>query len=335
MSALLRIQNPAPPAQTLEERVRAAVPARFDVEVFIPPAGDFSFSRTCRLRGCTRHSSVFGMCPSHRALQEQGSLSARAFRVVRNRLLEMGVQSVFETLVPSAAEVSSKPNMFIALDQSSATPRADHMGRAFLRRVINAAAQVHHPMAFEERDKSLVAQVGSIKRLDAYLASLERPPRGIDGLTREHLEGFMLHLRQSLTVESSRPLTSVRTLLHSHRDLEWEPRLGKGGVIRSGEGRFSRPPVPRPVHPHVLNQLMAPEFLERIEPWLKTALLLGRHQGLRPSSVVTLPFECLSFAGDEPGGADLPQRQAQSSGHATHRAPGGDRGDSGAAGGGA
>jgi len=119
------------------------------------------------------------------------------------------------------------------------------------------------------------------------------------------LEGFMLHLRMSPTVDTSRSLTSVRTLLQTHRDLEWEPRLGRGVVIRPGEGSFSRLPVPQPVHAHVLAQLMAPEFLERIEPWLKTALLLGRYQGLRPSSVVTLAFDCLSFASEEPTRAVL------------------------------
>jgi site-specific recombinase XerD len=150
---------------------------------------------------------------------------------------------------------------------------------------------------------SLLINTARLRYLDEFLASQPDCPSDIGGLTRDHLERFLRWLgapdRGFAKTTVVCAVARVRSLLKLHSRLDWEPALLPDAVIRRNEGPSMPPPQPQPIDAYVLDQLMSPRNLEVMEPWLAEALVIGRHQGLRASSVVTLPLSCLQFNGPD------------------------------------
>lgn len=152
---------------------------------------------------------------------------------------------------------------------------------------------------------SLLLNTARLRYLDEFLASQPDCPSGIGEITRGHLERFLRWfaapergIAKSTLVCA---ITRVRALLRLHTRLRWEPPLPPDAVIRQSEVPKPPPPQPHPIDPYVLDQLMSPEILEQMEPWLAEALIIGRYQGVRASSIVTLPLSCLQFNGPGEG----------------------------------
>jgi len=146
----------------------------------------------------------------------------------------------------------------------------------------------------------------SLRKLDDYLCTLPEHvrPQGMGDLRREHLEGFIGYMRSPQAKITGRRLgeilSGVRQFLDQWRDLGWEPRLADGVVLRLREARtIIEVPLPKPLEPDALRQLMDPTFTSGLSPWLRRMLIIARHHGLRPSSLVTLPLECLRYNGSD------------------------------------
>lgn len=133
---------------------------------------------------------------------------------------------------------------------------------------------------------------------DAYLRTLDAPPMSMSELTRDHLEGFLLWARQNYSPSTNGTrVSAVRHFLDTWREMNWTPKLPETTRLRRTEGgRAGFVPQPQPLDPFVLQQLMSEEFLAQLRSDMRAMLIIGRYHGLRPSSVATLPFDCLRFS---------------------------------------
>lgn len=147
---------------------------------------------------------------------------------------------------------------------------------------------------------SLLLNVTGMRHLDNFLAQQDDCPTGIDGISRDHIERFLLWLRADTgpgidTGSIVSVVSRVRTLFNTHKELQWNPVMQPAAILRRGETPKPKVPEPKPFDPVILSRLMSSENLSLLSPWLAEAMIIGRHQGLRPSSVVALSIDCLQF----------------------------------------
>jgi integrase len=163
---------------------------------------------------------------------------------------------------------------------------------------------VRHELTLgRQKFSSILIGVTGIRHLDHFLASQHDCPAGIADLSGDLLERFLLWLRADggpgIDPRSSVSVVArVRALLRTHAEWQWEPTLRPDARLERGRAPKPKPPQPRPLDPFVLQQMMGTAFLASLEPSLADALIIGRHQGLRPSSLVALPVDCLQYNGE-------------------------------------
>lgn len=162
---------------------------------------------------------------------------------------------------------------------------------------------------------TLLTDVHDIRYFDQFLEQYDRKIKAPEQIDRKLLDDFVMFLHSGNATISyggeERPLqargiksvlVTVRDLLMVHRLEEWEPKLKPTAELRIGYIK-EPPPQPKPIDPFILNQIMSRDFLNKIERSLANAIVIARYQGLRPSSLVELKYDCLSYSSEN---SDLP-----------------------------
>jgi len=151
---------------------------------------------------------------------------------------------------------------------------------------------------------SLASRIRELNSFDQFLLTLDEPPSSMAELTRAHIEDYMLWLRQNASQRYADKVGHLRIFLETWRQLDWQPRLQPGTTVRRMEViKSKQEPTPQPLDPYVLAQITSPGLLSLMDPTWADLLIIGRYHGLRPSSLCSLPFDCLRFSDQ---GEDLP-----------------------------
>lgn len=149
---------------------------------------------------------------------------------------------------------------------------------------------------------TICVKANGLRKFDRYLAQLSeaKKPAGMDGITRQHLVGYISWQRRGEQGSKmhQRNLADVRLFLDTWRDLAWEPALQPDAALRLREAKaVVEKPLPKPLSEHLLAQVTSERVLSRIDPQLARMIIIARYHGLRPSSLVSLGFDCLRYNG--------------------------------------
>jgi len=145
---------------------------------------------------------------------------------------------------------------------------------------------------------SVRAEVNFWQRIDALMNDWNGPLNSPSDVTRPLLEFLLERINCSDDFgnhSKTGALSAIRKLLQAHRDLDWSPPLAQSAVIRRNEAADPERSMPNPVDPFILAQLLNPTNLNQMQPQLANGIVIGRHHGLRVSSLLTLMFNPIRY----------------------------------------